>query len=113
MVPYFTQQYGNPHEHIPMIPKKLSLRLMLFDSVAKGKDVARFYKSSKKHIITTQIMNVDLMSISGHNIYGPKGMDVLYVHRKQRVRLEAIQKWKTRKRIEKWNSTYTIDCWYR
>ena len=44
-------------------------------------------QAAGKIALDVEAMNIDLMSISGHKIYGPKGIGALYVRRKPRVRL--------------------------
>ncbi|KAI7863580.1 pyridoxal phosphate-dependent transferase [Spinellus fusiger] len=41
--------------------------------------------------INVNDMKIDLMSISGHKLYAPKGIGAIYVRRRPRVRLEAVQ----------------------
>jgi len=40
--------------------------------------------------LDVEAMNIDLMSISGHKMYAPKGIGALYVRRRPRVRLESL-----------------------
>ena len=40
--------------------------------------------------VDVDAMNIDLMSISGHKIYGPKGIGALYLRRRPRARITAL-----------------------
>jgi cysteine desulfurase len=44
-------------------------------------------QAAGKIALDVEAMRIDLMSISGHKLYGPKGIGALYVRRRPRVRL--------------------------
>lgn len=47
-------------------------------------------QSVGKFPVNVDDLNVDLMSISGHKIYGPKGIGAMYIRRKPRVRISPF-----------------------
>ena len=46
-------------------------------------------QSAGKIAIDVQLMNIDLLSLSAHKMYGPKGIGALYVRRDPAIKIEA------------------------
>ena len=84
--------------HLALPPVKIHCSVLAEDAIkaaiadyrAKTTKKDEAQQAAGKIALDVEAMNIDLMSISGHKIYGPKGIGALYVRRKPRVRLVPL-----------------------
>ncbi|GFP93258.1 cysteine desulfurase 1 mitochondrial [Phtheirospermum japonicum] len=91
MLPYYLSRYGNPHSRTHLYgwesEQQEGFDITYLPVKPDGLvDLEKLRASIRPE--TGLKMNISLMSMSGHKIYGPKGIGALYMRRRPRIRVE-------------------------